>query len=896
MQAEISFGVWLRKQRRALDLSRQAFADQVGCAEVTLRRIEAGTLKPSKELASILLEKIGIPEAERTKWISFARGLSGFPLPAKSPNKPITNLPAPLTTFIGREKEQADVIKLIIKFRLVTLTGSGGVGKTRLSMKVGKQIAEDYLNGVWLVELAPIDNPSLVLVTAARTFGLHEDPKRLTIDILCDYLRDKIMLLILDNCEHVLDACAQLADTLLKRCADLKILATSREALSILGEAVYRVPSLALPDIQQVLEEVRDYESVRLFEERAQLAQMDFSLTIENISSIAKICRRLDGIPLAIELAAARVNMFSTEEIAERLQNSFDLLVTGNRTALPRHQTLHAAIDWSYDLLSSSEQSLFRRLSVFVNGWTLEAAEVVCSDVNIKPQMIWDSLTQLINKSLVIAKEIHGKPRYRMLETIRQYANERLIETAERDLLRDRHLECFLNIAETAEPHLIRSEQIEWLPLLEADYENLRQALEWALSKEKAQPVLNLCKALVWFWNIRFYWLEGSNWLTRALAKPSQGASKSEKVARMRALSSLVLVEWNLSHLEQMLSPAQESLALALEISDKRDIAIAKFCVGLTLVLQSRIDQGLPLLEESFAEFQVLTEPFWQALSFPSLGFILADQDKLSRRDVYPRWLELAHKAGERSLLVYALWEYADWLLRNNRVNEARECAEESERLSKELGSENADLNPLIFAEIAWLEGDTKKARSLYLEMEERFRLHGDVLFRSRCASALGRLAMEDGDLNGARTYHEQAIMLALEGGWNAVAAICLSELGSVFYLQGSFEAFKQNVKESFSLLASCRPFAKVAIMINILGSLYVQHPAGSARLLGAIDNYEKVYDVPRHPLKKRYCDRVEAHVRKLLGEPTFDFAFREGQKMSLDEGLNLALKTVEEI
>lgn len=439
----MSFGTWLRQKRRSLDLTQKAFADRVGCAEITVRRMEADEYKPSRELASVLFENLGIPEAECPQWISFARGLAALPLSSTPPlNKPLTNLPAPLTTFIGREKEQLEVIRLMNKHRLVTFTGSGGVGKTRLSLKVGEQILKDSDDGVWLVELAPILDPLLVPRTIAIAIGLRDEPQRPVIDMLSDYLREKQMLLILDNCEHLLDVCALLIDTLLKRCPSLKILATSREALGILGEAVYHVPSLRVPEIRQLVEKFREYESVRLFEERAQFARMDFSLTLENAASVAKICNRLDGIPLAIELAAARISTFSTEQIAVRLQENFSLLTTGNRSALPRHQTLQAAIDWSYDLLSPAEQTLFRRLSVFVNGWTLEAAASICSDTNFESEAIIDLLTQLINKSLIMFGT-QVETRYHMLETIRQYADEKLVESGECDALRDRHFEYF---------------------------------------------------------------------------------------------------------------------------------------------------------------------------------------------------------------------------------------------------------------------------------------------------------------------------------------------------------------------------------------------------------------------------------------------------------------------
>jgi predicted ATPase len=307
-----------------------------------------------------------------------------------------------------------------------------------------------------------------------------------------------------------------------------------------MGEAIFRVPSLELPDLQQLLAAFRDFEAVRLFEERAQLSQFDFSLTLENASSIAQICHHLDGIPLAIELAAAKVGTYPTEQIAKQLDDRFNLLTEGNRTALPRHQTLRASMDWSWGLLTESEQTLMRQLSVFAGEWNLEAEQSIC-DGNVS-----DLTHSLVKKSLVVRDQ--GTGRYHFHETIRQYANEKLVEAGESDLLRDRHLGYFLKLAETAEPHLIRPEQIEWLPVLDADYENLRLALEWALIKESAEQVLNLCRALGWFWELRCYWVEGLNWSTRALAKPARGIDKKEKVARRKALYTHAMLEWQLNH------------------------------------------------------------------------------------------------------------------------------------------------------------------------------------------------------------------------------------------------------------------------------------------------------------------------------------------------------------
>lgn len=896
MQDEISFGEWLRKQRRTFDLTQQAFANQLGCAEVTLRRIEAGSLKPSKELAQIILEKLGIPEMERPQWISFARGLSGFPLTSTPSKKVTSNLPSPITTFIGREKEQSDVVRLIAKHRLVTLTGAGGVGKTRLAIRVGEQVLGNYADGVWLVEFAPIIDLLLVPRVTAIAIGLRDEPQRPVVDMLSDYLREKEMLIILDNCEHVLDACAQLADTMLKRCPGLKILVTSREALSILGEAVYPVPSLELPEHQQLLKNFRANASVRLFEERAQLARMDFSLTIENVASVAEICSKLDGIPLAIELAAARVKMFSTKQIAARLQKRFRLLTTGNESS-PRHRTLQAAIDWSYDLLSPAEKSVFQRLSVFINGWTLEAAEAICSDANILSQDILEVLTHLTNKSLVITEKTQMGMRYRMLETIRQYANEKLIQSEEIDELRNKHLDYFLRLAETAEPHLLRSEQLEWLSLLDVDYENLRLAFEWALNKESVESSLKLCNALLWFWKIRSRWIEGLDCTKRALAKSSQTQSVDEKAARARAFAVQAALEWQLGNYQQVISAAHSSLALASDVSDKKDIAIARFYVGMALArLGENYDQALSLMEQSFTELQALNDEFWQLFFDLYYGDFPAAQAKLKLGERLVRNLARARKTGERVILTGVLSRYATWLITSNQLEEAKERAEEADKLAKQFGVRAPGERTFALAAIAWLEGDTQKARTIYTQMQERFSLFGDKVYKSICISQLGLLAMEDGNLHQAHAYLEQGLLLSREVGSQVLSAIRLIQLSNLFYLQGNLEAFKQSAREGLSLRKHFLEAHKILILETILGSLYVEKPKSSARILGTIGNSEKESDLLPEPITRLYCARAEVHTCEVLGDKVFLAAFAEGQQMSLDEALDLALKTVEEM
>jgi predicted ATPase/class 3 adenylate cyclase len=405
------------------------------------------------------------------------------------------NLPVQLTSFIGRERERAEAKQKLAGARLLTLIGPGGTGKTRLSLQLAADMIPNFIDGVWLVELAPLADSSLILQTVASVLGVREQRGMPLLDIVINFLRAKNLLLILDNCEHLIEASAQLADQFLRTSPNIKIIASSREALGINGETVYRVPSLSLPDQAKVTPEaLAGFESIQLFVERARASNPNFNLTENNASSIAQICRRLDGIPLALELAAARLKVFSAEQIATRLDDRFRLLTGGSRTALPRQQTLRALIDWSYDMLSEEERALLRRLSVFTDGWTFEAAEAMCPDIDSL-----DLLTQLINKSLVIVEDQAEEPRYRLLETVRQYARDKLLEASEAEQMRNRHLDYFHDLAVKAERRLYGSEALKWVNRLEAEYDNLRTAMEWGMENNLI-ATLEMCVALPPFW------------------------------------------------------------------------------------------------------------------------------------------------------------------------------------------------------------------------------------------------------------------------------------------------------------------------------------------------------------------------------------------------------------
>lgn len=436
--------------------------------------------------------------------------------------QPKHNLPAQLTNLIGRENEVRQVEELLEAHRLVTLTGSGGVGKTRLSLQVGEELLDSFTDGVWFVDLAPLSQPDQMSPTVARTLGMREDTGRPVMDRLTFFLQRRQTLLILDNCEHLLQACASLADTLLRACPSLKMMASSLEPLGVAGEAIYRVPSLSYPEAPRAtaVEIMLGYSAVRLLVDRVQLHLPDYQVTVKNAASLARICQQLNGMPLALELAAARLGVLTAEQVADRLEDAFRLLTAGTRTALPRHQTLRAAMDWSFGLLEEKERLLLQRLPAFAGGFTLEAAEAVCVGEGLGKSEVLDLLTALVNKSLVGANRQQGEEtRYQLLETVRQYAQEKQLATGESQLLNNRHCAYYLWLAEQAEPRLRSAERIIWTNKLILEHHNMHQALEWAFSHGNPLTGLRIIAAIYRrFWSPCGYWVYAAYWLEKAIA------------------------------------------------------------------------------------------------------------------------------------------------------------------------------------------------------------------------------------------------------------------------------------------------------------------------------------------------------------------------------------------
>lgn len=517
------------------------------------------------------------------------------------------NLPVQLTSFIGRESEMAEVKRLLASTGLLTLTGMGGTGKTRLSLQAAAEVLDNYPDGVWLVEFATIDDAALVPETVAAALNLRQEADRPLLSTLTQFLRDRNVLLILDNCEHVVAACARLAETLLRACPKLHILASSREPMSIAGETAWPVPPLSLPDhwreivaSPDAIERLGEFEAVRLFIERATLARPAFQISNDNIHLIAQICWRLDGIALAIELAAARIRVLTLEQIVERLDDRFHLLTTGSRNAVPRQQTLRSLIDWSHDLLSDPERRLFRRLSVFARGRTLEAIEGVCAGEGVEAFEIVDLLSQLVDKSLVYTeKTSRDGARYFILESIWDYANEKLIAANEAETFRIKHLDYFLRRAEAAAPKLCGRDQQATLEIVQQEEFNIRYALDAATELPgQVTKGLRLLVATQRFVEVRGLFKEARDVFARLLSHPD---AAPRDAIRAQALAAAGRLAWVSDDLTDCFRYQEEALAIFRELGDSRGVARALADLAFLAFEESDVARARPLLDEADA-------------------------------------------------------------------------------------------------------------------------------------------------------------------------------------------------------------------------------------------------------------------------------------------------------
>jgi predicted ATPase/class 3 adenylate cyclase len=673
------------------------------------------------------------------------------------------NLPQQVTSFIGREKELAELRRRLAINRLLTLSGSGGCGKTRLCLQVAADALEQFPDGVWLVELASLVDPGLVAQTVATVLGLKEAPGKPIRQTLTDYLKDKRLLLLLDNCEHLLDSCAQLADAFLRQCPQVKILASSRQALGMGGEQAYRVPSLSLPDPKQTQTpaSIAPFEAVQLFTDRALLARPDFKVTHQNAAMLASICNRLDGIPLAIELAAARVRALSVEEINSKLDQRFLLLRGGSRTALPRQQRLRWLIDWSYDLLNDPEKRLLQRLSIFSGGWTLAAAEQVCVDDGVRDTDVLDLLTSLCDKSLVLVEQNDGHYRYRLLETVRQYARDRLLESGDGEAVRDRHVDHFLALAEEAEPKLTGAEQAEWLQRLDEEHDNLRSALTWS-SGNDARTGLRLAGALWWFWYARGYFGEGRSWLSGLLAS----APSAQAAARAKALNGAGRLARQQSDYPAAQALLNESLAIQRELGDRRGIAT----------------------------------------SLNNLGLMAWDQgDYLSARTLYGESLAIRREFGDRWGIAVSLNNLGGVAFDEGDYVAARALHEESLLIRRELSDKRGIASSLgNLGNVAYAQGHYPASRALFEESLTISQEVGDRQGIGFSLGTLGNVAAAQGDNASARTFFKQSLAIRMELGdrWGiaelleglSYVALALATPGRAIRIDGAAERLREEI------------------------------------------------------------------------------------------------------
>ncbi|HEY3111189.1 MAG TPA: tetratricopeptide repeat protein [Chloroflexota bacterium] len=811
-----------------------------------------------------------VPEPEQIYQLVHPELPARFP-PLRTLNALPHNLPVQLTSFVGREREVADARRELLRkeVRLLTLAGPAGTGKTRLALQVAEDALAEFANGIFFVALARLDEPGLLASTIGEAIDVREVPGQPLLHTLKDALQAQEVLLLLDNFEHVMAQAPQVGE-LLAACPSLKVLVTSRELLHLSSERVLEVPPLAVPDVRRPLsvEQLTEYDAVRLFVERAQAAQPSFSLSEDNAPAVAEICGRLDGLPLAIELAAARVKLLPPRALLERLKLAYDhrqSILTGIVWDRPvRHQTLHSAIGWSYGLLKPSEQRLFARLAVFSDGFTLDAAEAICappppssSDAGMGEGGVLEGVASLIDKSLIRQEdELVREPRFRMLETIREYALEQLRAAGELETMQSRLADVLVALAERAEPELTGPEQVTWLDRLEREHDNLRAALQWCAESGTLELSLRLGGALWRFWSTRGYIGEGLRWLDAALAP----AAPSTPVLA-RALNGAANLAREQGDYERAGRLHEQGLAIAREQGDGRGTAEALNNLGLIALYQGQHGAAQQHCEEGLALFRQIDDQGGVAAALNNLGNLARERGDSDRASALHREsLTLRRGLGDRRGIALSLNNLANVVLNQGDYWRAAALHEESLVLRRELGDRAGvatSLNNL--ANVARARGDYRAARAYY---EESLALRRELGDTRRVAAALNNLGIlerdhgdreraaallreslalrrELGDRQGmhaaldnlrtlalkhadlaARAYHEENLALRRELNDRAGVVAALSKLGNIAHAQGDYPAAQAYYEESLALRHEMGDRRGAAATLNQLGSL----------------------------------------------------------------------------
>ncbi len=836
------------------------------------------------------------------------------------------NLPLQTSTFVGREAEIAEVRELLGRSHLLTLTGAGGCGKTRLALQVAAEVLDEHPDGVWWVDLAPISDPVLVASEVAAALSIRELPSQPVMDTLTAQLAERRLLIGLDNCEHLLLACAELAATLLETCPGVAILATSRESLQVDGEQGWRVPSLSVPDAQSTGMQLGQVEAVQLFCDRARHARSNFRLVEANAQAVATICRRLDGIPLAIELAAARVRLLSPQEIAEAIRERFVLLTGGSRTALPRQRTLEASVDWSHDLLSPSEQTLFRRISVFAGGWTLDAVESVCAGAGLEAAQILDLLAGLVEKSLVQVEEQGAKTRYGLLETVRVYARQKLSDAAEAALVRDQHLEYHMRLAESVEPHLYGAGLGRWLEPLALELDNFRGALGWAVDARHVEEALRLASALWLFFEARGHWREGREHLESALAGEDAGELPRAKALIAAGHIATFGTDW-----VAVQRFAEEALAIGREVGDERTVGRALDLIAWAL-LSLEPGAAMPVFEASIAITRPLGDAWFLADGLYGAGLLAALGGQLAAAPPLledalavsraagnllgiresQTWLGLtatlqcrfaeAHAMLEEALAqsraigdpMFAMFDLAFLGLGEIRTGEwaaARTHIEEAIALGRDMAH---DYLPMIEWNLGLLEYATGELQRGEVLMSEALPVVRANNYASYSVGALliGAAAqLARGEMAPAVAAIEEAVLEARESGNPLAIGPALEAQARLARETGEVSHAEELLHEALRAFHDAGDPAGVADVLESLAAVVcdLQSEEQAVRLLGAADAARTALGCVRFPVRQPDYQEQLGVVREALGEEAFSAAWSEGAALSLDDAVAYA-------
>jgi predicted ATPase/class 3 adenylate cyclase/DNA-binding CsgD family transcriptional regulator len=824
------------------------------------------------------------------------------------------NLPVELTSFIGRHQVTKDLREVLGANRLVTLTGAGGAGKTRLAVRLAAALASEFADGVCYVDLAPVTHPDVVAVTAVRALGLPDQPGRTTIDTLLRFIRDRQILMVLDNCEHLLDASAALVVALLGGAPRLSVLATSREPLGVPGEATWQVPSLSLAD-----------EATELFADRARLARSDFTITDDNATTVAEICRRLDGMPLAIELAAARVRSLSLTEIVDSLHDRFRLLTGGSRTAVRRQQTLRASVDWSHALLTETERILFRRAAAFLGGFDLDAAQSVAGDGALERYQVLDQLTLLVDKSLVVAENIGGRTRYRLLETVRQYALEKLGESGEADTVRTRHRDYYTSMAaQLDEP--AGADYERRIHQAEIEMDNLRGALGWSLENRDTEHTLALASSLQPLWWTRGRIVEGRAWFNTVLPDESIDLGVAAEVHARALADKARLDTWVVG--AASMGGALKALTLAREINDQgllaRVLTACGFIAGYT--------DNAELAPEYFAEASGLARALddrwtlmqiiaWQANTAGTAGHpiearaaaeegctlaeTIGDRSGLRMCRLSLGWAQLqqgdvaaavanfgavaaiAEAAHDDLVMVGATLGLGIALAHQGEVDEARRAADSSMEVAAEFDEYFLGLASGALAIAALAAGDVAAAKAPSEAIWQHLGATHPQLATMELAHHAIQVALASGDLVLARRWADDAVALAT--GWHLVAALLARARVAVAECQ-PVDA-ERDLHDALSCAASSGACLSLADVLECLADLTREagNRESAARLFGAAQGFRQRMGLARFKIHDADHEASVAALLDAMGEKDFNAAWAGGAALSTEEAIAYA-------